>query len=107
MVDAASGRADVAEHLLNELAAGARTPQERAAAQRALAELYLDSDRAADAEPLALEALTRAVDELGPDAPATRACYRTLSRVLDACSRRDQADQWWSILAGVPAPATL
>jgi len=104
---AASGRADVAEHLLSELASSARTPQERAAAQRALAELYLESGRPADAEPLALEALTRAVDELGADAPASRACYRTLTRVLDAADRRDEADQWWSILAGAPAPRAL
>ncbi len=104
---ATGGRADVAEHLLSELITKAETPAERAAAQRALAELYLDTGRAADAEPLALEALTRAVDELGGDSPASRACYRTLSRVLEASSRRAQADQWWSLLAGAPLPATL
>jgi len=104
---AANGRADVAEHLLSQLISKAETPAERAAAQRALAELYLNTGRAADAEPLALEALTRSVDELGGDSPASRACYRTLSRVLEASSRRAQADQWWSLLAGAPVPATL
>ena len=76
-------------------------------AQRALAELYMRTGRAADAEPMALEALTRAVDELGGDSPAARACYRTLSRVLEQSSRRAQADQWWALLANAPVPSAF
>ncbi len=104
---AAGGRPEVAERLLTDLIRKAETPEERAAAQRALADLYVNTGRAADAEPVALEALTRAVDELGGESPAARACYRTLSRVLAVSSRAEQANQWWSLLAGVPVPAQM
>lgn len=103
----ATGKPRVAEHILQDLIERAANPEERAAAQRALAEMYLRNGRIADAEPVALEALTRAVDDLGSESPVARACYRTLCRVLEHSSRGEQADQWWSLLAGVPLPATM
>lgn len=104
---AAEGRPAAAESMLRRMIERARTPQERAAAQRALAELFIRTDRRADAEPLALEALTRTLDELGPDSPSARACYRTLARVLEPTTRRGQEHQWWSLLAGAPAPSAI
>jgi len=105
VAEAQAGNTERAERMLRRLIERSALPEERSAAQRALAELYADTGRGADAEPVALEALTRTVETLGADSPSARACYRTLARVLAASSREGQADQWWSLLAGAPAPA--
>ena len=105
VAEARAGNTERAERMLRRLIERSALPEERSAARRALAELYADAGRGADAEPVALEALTRTVETLGADSPSARACYRTLARVLSASSREGQADQWWSLLAGAPAPA--
>lgn len=104
---AEAGHVKQAEALLKRMIDESAGARERVAAQRELAEMLSQAGREADAEPVALEALTRAVEELGPDSDAARACFRTLSRVLAATGRRGQEHQWWSLLAGVPTPPRL
>jgi len=107
VAEARAGKTERAERMLRQLIERSRLPEERSAARRALAELYAETGRGADAEPVALEALTRTVESLGADSPSARACYRTLSRVLSRSSREAQADQWWSLLAGSGSPPAL
>ena len=104
---AARGDADGAEDLLRTMIRRAASVRERLAGQRQLAELYASTGRAADAEPIALEALTRAVEAFGPDSGTARAAFRTLASVLEEAGRPGQEHQWWSVVAGAPAPPTL